>query len=290
MPPEAAVAEKPATPETQAAPAAATQEATAGLTDGAKSVQTGQVPATPAVAAEGTAPGADEGASPDEPRYSAAALAAEREAARAEALAEYEDAAAQRARDGGRSQVKNDLSTHFKTYAGEQRALLVAAGHDADMVRQLMAPIDAMNLHQEAALYTVVGNEYHAETDRGLKAHKADPAKFWDSFGQAEVTPAAVLDNYAETVALDTKTFKKSSPETIIEAHPGLKAYVAKAIDEAVDDDKKGRRPPIQPRGNGSAGASMGFAELEKGYGAGTNTKAQDAEYLRQRDERKASK
>lgn len=289
MPPEAAVAEKPATPATQGTPNAATQEATTGLTDGLEVLPTGKVPAIPAAADGDTAPGAGEG-SEDEPRYSAAALAAEREAARAEARAEVEEEVAQRTREGGRSQASNDLTQHFRSKSAEQRRLLEAAGHDADAIRQLMAPIDAMNLLQEQAIYTVVGAEYHTEADRGLKAHKADPAAFWDGFGQAEVTPAAVLDKYAETVVFSTKTFKAAKPEAILEAHPGLKAFVAKAIDEAIDDDKKGKRPPIQPKGNGPAGASLGFADLEKGYGAGTNTKAQDAEYLRQRDERKKGK
>lgn len=287
MPPEAATLEKPATPETQAAPAAETQATPAGGTDGAPAVQTGQVPATPAAADAGAAPDAGAAGSTEEPRYSAAALQAEREAAKAEALAEFEDAAAQRARDGGRSQAKNDLTTHYRTHSAEQRARLEAAGLAPEVIRHIMAPIDAMNLHQEEAVFATVGAEYHSETDRLLKAHKVDPVAFWGSFGQAEVTPSAVLSQVAESLALTTKAFKSAKAEALIEAHPGLKAHFAKAIDEAVDDAKKGVRPPTQPVSGGPAGTSMDYAALEKGYGAGTNTKAQDAQFLAMRADRK---
>lgn len=104
------------------------------------------------------------------------------------------------------------------------------------------------------------------------------------------------LNHWVETAALHTKAVKSMSLEDAVKASPKLKREVEAAKLASYDEGREQGRldpPGTSPDGGRSsqrsAPGSKSYADLESGYAAGTNSKAEDAEYLKMRDSRKRS-
>lgn len=113
-----------------------------------------------------------------------------------------------------------------------------------------------------------------------------------DSLTQADMPLPEYLNAWAETAALHTKAIKSLTLEEAIKHSPKIKRELeAERLKEFDAGREQGRLDPpgTSPDGGRSSGTrqapgTKSYAELEIGYGDGTNTKAEDAEYTRQRD------
>lgn len=98
------------------------------------------------------------------------------------------------------------------------------------------------------------------------------------------------LNHWVETAALHTKAVKSMSLEDAAKASPKLKRELEKAKLEAYDEGKEwgltapaGTSPDKGRSSQRSAPGMKTYIQLEEGYNDGSNSKAEDQEYLKLR-------
>jgi hypothetical protein len=245
----------------------------------------------------------DKSSAPDGRAARLSALAdAEREEARQsgreEALQEIQKGTSQTQREQNRQRLKQSFPTAQaaidRVFAGAKddygapRALTEA---EQTAVKNALAGHNLVAWESASAeVSDIVRDAVYA------KIHKDDHEAFGKlTAGDTELP--AYLDAYAEVAALRTKAVKALDLESAIKASPSIKkAIAARDVEQYDEGFAAGLVAPAgtSPDGGRATGRTApgmkSFAELEKGYGDGTNTKEQDAEYVRQRDARAKSR
>ena len=284
---QAAVEERPAIQPDTEVPAAVETEALRGTDDEDSGAQTGD---------EARSTGGDTPA----PDGRAARLTAlkeaereeERQRGREEALQEIQQGSTKTQREQNRARLKQSFPSAqaaidrivaaAKDDYGNPRALTEAehtgiknalAGHN------LVAWESA-----EAEISDIVRDAVYAKLD---KAGQETLSKLAD--GADKMPLPQYLEHYAELAALHTKAIKNLDLDAAIAASPKIKKQLAARDVEQYDAGYEagltappGTSPDGGRAGQRSAPGRMSFIELEKGYGDGTNTKEQDAEYRKQ--------
>lgn len=159
-------------------------------------------------------------------------------------------------------------------------------GIPKDVVDAILAPLDKHNLvswqtneelvHQSILdqLYSLVPSDQH---EAFTAANNQKDLKEW------------VADT-ADRIALSSKTFKAIETVDDLLKHAGTKLKADLALRDKKSEEagyKRGLKGPGgEPRLDGKPGATKTWNQLRKGYGEGTLSDAEEAEYHRQREAR----
>jgi len=279
----------------------ATEDVSTGATEARESTDTRQDNQTDTGAEqEPTDSGQKAPPDPREQRLTALAEAEREEAERRgeeRALSRIEQGQTQQQRDAARQKLRQAFPT-----AQQKIDQVFSRAVDEYGNQRPLTPAEQTEVKNALAGYNLVAGQ--VATDEVADIVKEVAYGLLSKDGQTAFSQATAQDTplpeyltaWVEHAALNTKAVKSMTLDEAVKASSKVKRELAAAKLEEYDrgrDDGRNDPPGTSPdRGRAAERTPPGtksYADLEIGYGDGSNTKAEDAEYIKLRDARKKS-